>query len=52
MKLYLKIIYSIMAIMILTTFSVPSASAKAPYDGYNYSYWKKAEPLPFHMCQI
>lgn len=44
MKLISRTICSITILLLLAAFVVPSASADAPYDGYNFSYWKKSEP--------
>lgn len=46
MKFQSKAAILLIAILLLPAFlaPVPSASAEAPYEGYNYSFWKKAEP--------
>jgi len=44
MKLFIKSVCLLAAIMIFTTIMAPFTSAASPYEGYNYSYWKKSVP--------
>ncbi|MBS4178995.1 NHL repeat-containing protein [Lederbergia citrea] len=44
MKLYSKTVCLLIMMLIITTILAPATSAEAPYEGYNYSYWKKAAP--------
>ena len=46
MKLVIKVSYLLMVYMLLIVLVLPQASAEAPYEGYNYSYWTKSEPSP------
>lgn len=45
MNIKSKTIVILIVMLLLPSFMVPSVSA-APYVGYNYSYWEKAEPSP------
>ena len=44
MKFHSKAAILLIAILLLPAFLAPSVSAEVPYEGYNYSFWKKAEP--------
>jgi len=44
MKFFSKTICLLISILIFTSSLAPFTSAESPYEGYNYSYWKKSVP--------
>lgn len=44
MNIRIKAIVLLIIFLLIPSFMTPIVSAAAPYEGYNYSYWEKAEP--------